>query len=89
MQPTCWPTCQDDSKVGKNLRLKVNGKIEIISKIIQIHENDGGSAHGPVNKKLCQRLIYQKSFLKQTKYMRLLIKMGMILKALSKIAKML
>lgn len=54
--PSMQLACQDDSKVEKKLRQRVNRKTEIISKITQIHENDGGSAHDPVNKKLGQKV---------------------------------
>lgn len=54
--PNMQPACQDDSKAGKKLRQKVNRKTEIISKITQIHENDRGSTHDSLNKKLCQKV---------------------------------
>ncbi|XP_021054032.1 shugoshin 2 [Mus pahari] len=54
--PNMQPACQDDSKVDKKLRQKVNRKTEIISKITQIHENDSESAHDSLNKKLCQKV---------------------------------
>ncbi|XP_021026537.1 shugoshin 2-like [Mus caroli] len=50
------PACQDDSKIDEKLRQKANQKTEIISKITQIHGNDGGSAHDPLNKKLGQKV---------------------------------
>ncbi|XP_028741800.1 shugoshin 2 [Peromyscus leucopus] len=50
------PACHNDSKVGKKPRQKVHRKTEIISKINQIHENDGGSVHDPLNKELCQNV---------------------------------
>ncbi|XP_034353846.1 shugoshin 2 isoform X2 [Arvicanthis niloticus] len=54
--PNSKHACQDDPKVDKKLRQKVNRKTEIISKINQMHENDGRSAHDPLNKKLCQKV---------------------------------
>ncbi|XP_052048516.1 shugoshin 2 isoform X2 [Apodemus sylvaticus] len=54
--PSMQLACQDDSKVDKKLKQKVNRKTEIISKITQIHEDDGGSAPDPVNKKLSQKV---------------------------------
>ncbi|XP_059133932.1 shugoshin 2 [Peromyscus eremicus] len=53
--PNMQPACHD-SKVGKKPRQKVYRKTEIISKINQIHENDGGSVHDPLNKELCQKV---------------------------------
>uniref|UniRef100_A0A8C6N1T4 Shugoshin 2B n=1 Tax=Mus spicilegus TaxID=10103 RepID=A0A8C6N1T4_MUSSI len=50
------PACQGDSKVHKKLRKQANRKTEIISKITQIHDNDGGSTHDPLNKKLGQKV---------------------------------
>ncbi|XP_028616793.1 shugoshin 2-like isoform X2 [Grammomys surdaster] len=54
--PNMQHACREDSKVDKKLRQKVNRKTEIISKINQIHENDGGSAHDPLNKNLCHKV---------------------------------
>ncbi|XP_055472748.1 shugoshin 2 [Psammomys obesus] len=50
------PACHNDSKVDKKRTQKVHRKTEIISKINQIHDNDGGSVHDPLNKKLGQKV---------------------------------
>ncbi|XP_051010482.1 shugoshin 2 [Acomys russatus] len=50
------PACHGDSKVGKKLTQNVHRKTEIISKIIQIHEDDGESARDPLNKQLGQKV---------------------------------
>lgn len=58
--PNMPPACQADSKVDKKLRQKVKRKTEIISKINQIHKNDEGSAHDPLNKELRQKVSISK-----------------------------
>ncbi|XP_036028603.1 shugoshin 2 [Onychomys torridus] len=50
------PACHNDSRVGKKPRQRAHRKTEIISKINQTHENDGGSVHDPLNKELCQKV---------------------------------
>lgn len=50
------PASHKDSKEDKKPRQKVLRKTEIISKTNQMHENDEGSVHAPLNKKVCQKV---------------------------------
>ncbi|CAO2615998.1 Shugoshin 2 [Lemmus lemmus] len=50
------PASHKDSKEDKKPRQKALRKTEIISKTNQMHENDEGSVHDPLNKKVCQKV---------------------------------
>ncbi|XP_005366404.1 shugoshin 2 [Microtus ochrogaster] len=50
------PASHKDAKEDKKPRQKALRKTEIISKTNQMHENDEGSVHDPLNKKVCQKV---------------------------------
>ncbi|KAK7832108.1 hypothetical protein U0070_015255 [Myodes glareolus] len=50
------PASHKDSREDRKPRQKALRKTEVISKTNQMHENDEGSVHDPLNKKVCQKV---------------------------------